>query len=81
MRGLSLGDVMRPYEHPDFQYLNSHRDNYVPKPLHRHDDHIAYMRPDTNGKLEVLADCQRHYARVPQRAVLDGELVPCGRCV
>jgi hypothetical protein len=71
-----LGTVVRPYDHPNWSRM-ADAATYVVKPLHRHDDHVAYMRPDDAGTLEVIASCQVHFVRVPKADVWNGVEAPC----
>jgi hypothetical protein len=77
--GTLLGDVPRWYEDRN-KIAKAGGKNYLPKPLHRHDDHSVYMRPDAAGTMEVLAECERHFVRQPQRDLLAGMPAACSAC-
>ncbi len=78
MNALSLGSVLRPYEIGAEEIVNGERVRPA-HPLHRHDDHIAYMRPDKNGTLEVVADCDKHFVRLSLDELSTAVGVPCPR--
>lgn len=75
MRGSSLGSVTRWYEEPHHFVRGAHRE--LPKPMHRRDDNVPYMRPDENDTLEVLAECEKHYGRLTRKQIRGGEVAPC----
>jgi hypothetical protein len=75
MNGVDLGGIVRPYEDPRTPGRSGKY--WVGRAHHRIDDDTVYMRPNADGKLQVVAACGRHYVMQSQRDLLDGVAAPC----